>query len=190
MLVSESSESSRCALTHDLVRQWPPRMRPHSRWRLWQLPRASKSIEMRQASGEGIDDIINALDNVNGRSTWTCDACTSRNHSPYWKTMDYGITRSSWETGTNVHSSLFSAQYWALSNVGLLRIWGSLLEKTPNEVNSFMYNPAEYAAAMRKAGDAQARELLERVRECLTEVLHSPLNSTICYWLSSSFFSS
>ena len=30
-----------------------------------------------------------------------------------------------------------------------------------------MSNPAEYAAAMRKAGDAQARELLERVRECL-----------------------
>ena len=72
-----------------------------------------------------------------------------------------------------------------------------------------MYDPAEYAAAMRKAGDAQARELLERVRECLdkerfdrrlhslgkTEVryislLHAPMNSTICYWLSSSFFSS
>jgi ubiquitin-activating enzyme E1 len=42
-----------------------------------------------------------------------------------------------------------------------------LLEKTPNEVNSFISNPAQYAAAMRKAGDAQARELLERVCECL-----------------------
>uniref|UniRef100_A0ACD5YZK1 Uncharacterized protein n=1 Tax=Avena sativa TaxID=4498 RepID=A0ACD5YZK1_AVESA len=42
-----------------------------------------------------------------------------------------------------------------------------LLEKTPNEVNSFLSNPAQYAAAMRKAGDAQARELLERVSECL-----------------------
>ena len=67
MLVSESSESSRCALTHALVRQWPPRMRPHSRWRLWQLPRASKSVEMRRAGGEGLDAVINALDNVNAR---------------------------------------------------------------------------------------------------------------------------
>ena len=44
-----------------------------------------------------------------------------------------------------------------------------LLEKTPNEVNSFLSNPAQYAAAMRKAGDAQARELLERVSECLNK---------------------
>ncbi|RLM86686.1 Ubiquitin-activating enzyme E1 3 [Panicum miliaceum] len=42
-----------------------------------------------------------------------------------------------------------------------------LLEKTPNEVNSFLSNPTQYAAAMKKAGDAQARELLERVSECL-----------------------
>jgi len=42
-----------------------------------------------------------------------------------------------------------------------------LLEKIPNEVNSFLSNPTQYAAAMRKSGDAQARELLERVSECL-----------------------
>jgi len=42
-----------------------------------------------------------------------------------------------------------------------------LLEKTPKEVNSFLSNPAQYAASMKKAGDAQARELLDHVCECL-----------------------
>jgi len=42
-----------------------------------------------------------------------------------------------------------------------------LLEKTPNEVNSFLTNPDGYTAGMRSAGDAQARDQLERVLECL-----------------------
>ena len=42
-----------------------------------------------------------------------------------------------------------------------------LLEKTPAEANSFLMKPEEYKAAMKSAGDAQSRELLERFVECL-----------------------
>ncbi|KAK8954605.1 Ubiquitin-activating enzyme E1 3 [Platanthera zijinensis] len=42
-----------------------------------------------------------------------------------------------------------------------------ILGKTPNEVNKFLSNPAEYASMMRNAGDAQARDLLECVFDCL-----------------------
>ena len=42
-----------------------------------------------------------------------------------------------------------------------------LLEKTPAEANAFLSKPQEYKNAMKSAGDAQARELLERVVECL-----------------------
>ncbi|KAG6678010.1 hypothetical protein I3842_14G058600 [Carya illinoinensis] len=42
-----------------------------------------------------------------------------------------------------------------------------LLEKTPAEVNAYLSNPSEYCTAMINAGDAQARDNLERVLECL-----------------------
>jgi ubiquitin-activating enzyme E1 len=42
-----------------------------------------------------------------------------------------------------------------------------LLEKTPAEVNAFLSKPIEYTAAMSNAGDAQARDTLERILECL-----------------------
>jgi hypothetical protein len=42
-----------------------------------------------------------------------------------------------------------------------------LLEKTPAEVNTYLSNPSEYTNAMRNAGDAQARDNLERVLDCL-----------------------
>ena len=42
-----------------------------------------------------------------------------------------------------------------------------LLEKTPAEVNAYLSNPGEYTSSMIKAGDAQARDNLERVLECL-----------------------
>jgi ubiquitin-activating enzyme E1 len=42
-----------------------------------------------------------------------------------------------------------------------------LLEKTPTEVNAFLSNPTTYVSAARTAGDAQARDQLERVIECL-----------------------
>uniref|UniRef100_A0A453IAG6 Ubiquitin-activating enzyme E1 C-terminal domain-containing protein n=1 Tax=Aegilops tauschii subsp. strangulata TaxID=200361 RepID=A0A453IAG6_AEGTS len=82
-------------------------------------------------------------------------------------TENYGASRDPPEKQApmcTVHSFPHNIDHcltWARSE------FEGLLEKTPNEVNSFMSNPAEYAAAMRKAGDAQARELLERVRECL-----------------------
>ncbi|KAL0347511.1 UNVERIFIED_CONTAM: Ubiquitin-activating enzyme E1 1 [Sesamum calycinum] len=42
-----------------------------------------------------------------------------------------------------------------------------LLEKTPTEVNAYLSNPSEYISSMKNAGDAQARDTLERVIECL-----------------------
>jgi hypothetical protein len=73
-----------------------------------------------------------------------------------------------------------------------------LLDKTPNEVNSFLSNPTRYAAAMKKAGDAQARELLERVCECLEKErcerfedcitwarLKYDLSPQVCYFMNS-----
>lgn len=42
-----------------------------------------------------------------------------------------------------------------------------LLEKTPAEANAFLVDPAKYKAAVRQAGDAQARESLEKVVESL-----------------------
>lgn len=42
-----------------------------------------------------------------------------------------------------------------------------LLEKTPTEANAFLMKSEEYKTAMKSAGDARARELLEHVVECL-----------------------
>jgi ubiquitin-activating enzyme E1 len=41
------------------------------------------------------------------------------------------------------------------------------VEKTPAEVNAYLSNPVEYTNAMNKAGDAQSRDTLEHVLECL-----------------------
>lgn len=49
----------------------------------------------------------------------------------------------------------------------LIALHLGLLEKTPAEANAFLAKPEEYKSAMKSAGDAQARELLERVVECL-----------------------
>lgn len=46
-------------------------------------------------------------------------------------------------------------------------LFSGLLEKSPAEANAFLSNPEEYKKAMRSAGDAQARERLEQVAECL-----------------------
>ncbi|KAH0849533.1 hypothetical protein HID58_096310 [Brassica napus] len=42
-----------------------------------------------------------------------------------------------------------------------------LLEKTPAEVNAYLSSPVEYTNSMMSAGDAQARDTLERIVECL-----------------------
>ncbi|CAL5060894.1 unnamed protein product [Urochloa decumbens] len=131
---------------------------------------------------DGLDVVINALDNVNARmymdmrclyfqkpllESGTLGAkCNTQMVIPHL-TENYGASRDPPEKQApmcTVHSFPHSIDHcltWARSE------FEGLLEKTPNEVNSFLSNPAQYAAAMRKAGDAQARELLERVSECL-----------------------
>uniref|UniRef100_A0A0E0I622 E1 ubiquitin-activating enzyme n=1 Tax=Oryza nivara TaxID=4536 RepID=A0A0E0I622_ORYNI len=131
---------------------------------------------------EGLDVVINALDNVNARmymdmrclyfqkallESGTLGAkCNTQMVIPHL-TENYGASRDPPEKQApmcTVHSFPHNIDHcltWARSE------FEGFLEKTPGEVNSFLSNPAQYAAAMRKAGDAQARELLERVSECL-----------------------
>ena len=131
---------------------------------------------------DGLDVVINALDNVNARmymdmrclyfqkpllESGTLGAkCNTQMVIPHL-TENYGASRDPPEKQApmcTVHSFPHNIDHcltWARSE------FEGLLEKIPNEVNSFLSNPTQYAAAMRKAGDAQARELLERVSECL-----------------------
>ncbi|GJN10598.1 hypothetical protein PR202_ga28705 [Eleusine coracana subsp. coracana] len=131
---------------------------------------------------EGLDVVINALDNVTARmymdmrclyfqkpllESGTLGAkCNTQMVIPHL-TENYGASRDPPEKQApmcTVHSFPHNIDHcltWARSE------FEGLLEKTPNEVNSFLSDPGKYAAAMRKAGDAQARELLERVSECL-----------------------
>ncbi|XP_006658172.2 ubiquitin-activating enzyme E1 3-like isoform X1 [Oryza brachyantha] len=133
---------------------------------------------------EGLDVVINALDNVNARmymdmrclyfqkallESGTLGAkCNTQMVIPHL-TENYGASRDPPEKQApmcTVHSFPHNIDHcltWARSE------FEGLLEKTPGEVNSFLSNPAQYAAAMKKAGDAQARELLERVSECLSK---------------------
>jgi ubiquitin-activating enzyme E1 len=131
---------------------------------------------------EGLDVVINALDNVTARiymdmrclyfqkpllESRTLGAkCNTQMVIPHL-TENYGASRDPPEKQApmcTVHSFPHNIDHcltWARSE------FEGLLEKTPNEVNSFLSNPAQYAVAMRKAGDTQARELLECVSECL-----------------------
>ncbi|KAG8063770.1 hypothetical protein GUJ93_ZPchr0003g18187 [Zizania palustris] len=131
---------------------------------------------------EGLDVVVNALDNVNARmymdmrclyfqkplleSGMLGPKCNTQMVIPHL-TENYGASRDPPEkqapmcTVNSFPHNIDHCLTWARSE------FDGLLGKTPNEVNSFMSNPAQYAAAMRKAGDAQARELLERVCECL-----------------------
>ena len=42
-----------------------------------------------------------------------------------------------------------------------------MFEKSPGEANAYLAKPEEYATAARQAGDAAARENLEKAAECL-----------------------
>uniref|UniRef100_A0ACD5XJJ0 Uncharacterized protein n=1 Tax=Avena sativa TaxID=4498 RepID=A0ACD5XJJ0_AVESA len=131
---------------------------------------------------EGLDVVINALDNVNSRMYMDMRCLyfqkpllESGTSGPKFNTQmviphlteNYGASRDPPEKQApmcTVHSFPHNIDHcltWARSE------FEGLLDKIPSEVNSFISNPAEYAAAVRKAGDAQARELLERVCECL-----------------------
>lgn len=82
-------------------------------------------------------------------------------------TENYGASRDPPEKQApmcTVHSFPHNIDHcltWARSE------FEGLLEKTPAEVNAYLSNPGEYASSMRNAGDAQARDTLERVLECL-----------------------
>lgn len=131
---------------------------------------------------ENLDVVINALDNVNARlyvdqrclyfqkpllESGTLGAkCNTQVVIPHL-TENYGASRDPPEKQApmcTVHSFPHNIDHcltWARSE------FEGLLEKTPAEVNAFLSNPDEYISAMRNAGDAQARDTLERVLECL-----------------------
>ncbi|KAK4274841.1 hypothetical protein QN277_018011 [Acacia crassicarpa] len=131
---------------------------------------------------ENLSVVINALDNVNARlyvdqrclyfqkpllESGTLGAkCNTQMVIPHL-TENYGASRDPPEKQApmcTVHSFPHNIDHcltWARSE------FEGLLEKTPAEVNLFLSNPSEYTNAMRNAGDAQARDNLERVLECL-----------------------
>ncbi|KAG0458597.1 hypothetical protein HPP92_023754 [Vanilla planifolia] len=131
---------------------------------------------------ESLDVVINALDNVTARmymdgrclyfqkplleSGTLGTKCNTQMVVPHL-TENYGASRDPPEKQApmcTVHSFPHNIDHcltWARSE------FEGILEKTPNEVNKFLSSPGEYASAMKAAGDAQARDLLERVIECL-----------------------
>ncbi|XP_010937922.1 ubiquitin-activating enzyme E1 1 isoform X2 [Elaeis guineensis] len=131
---------------------------------------------------ESLNIVINALDNVTARlyidgrclyfqkpllESGTLGAkCNTQMVIPHL-TENYGASRDPPEKQApmcTVHSFPHNIDHcltWARSE------FEGLLEKTPNEVNTFLSNPSEYTSALKNAGDAQARDLLERVLECL-----------------------
>ncbi|XP_062086597.1 ubiquitin-activating enzyme E1 1-like [Humulus lupulus] len=131
---------------------------------------------------ENLSVVINALDNVNARlyvdqrclyfqkpllESGTLGAkCNTQMVIPHL-TENYGASRDPPEKQApmcTVHSFPHNIDHcltWARSE------FEGLLEKTPAEVNAYLSNPSEYTASMQNAGDAQARDTLERVLECL-----------------------
>lgn len=131
---------------------------------------------------ENLDVVINALDNVNARlyvdsrcvyfqkplleSGTLGTKCNTQMVIPN-ATENYGASRDPPEKQApmcTLHSFPHNIDHcltWARSE------FEGLLEKTPTEVNSFLSKPDEYKKAMKTAGDAQARELLEHIVEAL-----------------------
>ncbi|MFQ6655974.1 hypothetical protein Gotur_026281 [Gossypium turneri] len=131
---------------------------------------------------ENLTVVINALDNVNARlyvdqrclyfqkpllESGTLGAkCNTQMVIPHL-TENYGASRDPPEKQApmcTVHSFPHNIDHcltWARSE------FEGLLEKTPAEVNAYLSNPVEYKTAQRTAGDAQARDNLERILECL-----------------------
>uniref|UniRef100_A0A7N0VEH5 E1 ubiquitin-activating enzyme n=1 Tax=Kalanchoe fedtschenkoi TaxID=63787 RepID=A0A7N0VEH5_KALFE len=131
---------------------------------------------------ENLTVVVNALDNVNARlyidqrclyfqkpllESGTLGAkCNTQMVIPHL-TENYGASRDPPEKQApmcTVHSFPHNIDHcltWARSE------FEGLLEKTPTEVNAYLSSPTEYSAAMKNAGDAQARDTLERVIECL-----------------------
>ncbi|KAM3216917.1 ubiquitin-activating enzyme E1 1-like [Capsicum annuum] len=131
---------------------------------------------------ENLSVVVNALDNVNARiyidqrclyfqkpllESGTLGAkCNTQMVIPHL-TENYGASRDPPEKQApmcTVHSFPHNIDHcltWARSE------FEGLLEKTPAEVNAYLINPSDYISAMQKAADAQARDTLDRVLECL-----------------------
>ncbi|XWS53372.1 hypothetical protein CRYUN_Cryun11dG0151900 [Craigia yunnanensis] len=131
---------------------------------------------------ENLTVVINALDNVNARlyvdqrclyfqkpllESGTLGAkCNTQMVIPHL-TENYGASRDPPEKQApmcTVHSFPHNIDHcltWARSE------FEGLLEKTPSEVNAYLSNLVEYATSMRNAADAQAKDNLERILECL-----------------------
>ncbi|CAH9073316.1 unnamed protein product [Cuscuta europaea] len=131
---------------------------------------------------ENLSVVVNALDNVNARlyvdqrclyfqkpllESGTLGAkCNTQMVIPHL-TENYGASRDPPERQApmcTVHSFPHNIDHcltWARSE------FEGLLEKTPAEANAYLTNPSEYTSAQTKSGDAQARDNLERVLECL-----------------------
>ncbi|KAG5550650.1 hypothetical protein RHGRI_015561 [Rhododendron griersonianum] len=131
---------------------------------------------------ENLSVVINALDNVDARlyidqrclyfqkpllESGTLGAkCNTQTVIPHL-TENYGASRDPPEKQApmcTVHSFPHNIDHcltWARSE------FEGLLEKTPAEVNAYLTSPSEYTSAMKNAGDAQARDNLEHVLECL-----------------------
>ncbi|KAF5200511.1 Ubiquitin-activating enzyme e1 [Thalictrum thalictroides] len=146
--------------------------------------RASSETEhvFHDAFWENLDVVVNALDNVTARiymdqrclyfqkpllESGTLGAkCNTQMVIPHL-TENYGASRDPPEKQApmcTVHSFPHNIDHcltWARSE------FEGLLEKTPAEVNAYLSNPSEYTSGMKSAGDAQARDNLERVIECL-----------------------
>lgn len=146
--------------------------------------RASPETEnvFNDAFWENLDVVINALDNVKARmyvdsrclyfkkallESGTLGAkCNTQMVIPHL-TENYGASRDPPEKQApmcTLHSFPHNIDHcltWARSE------FEGLLEKTPADVNAYLSNPIEYTSSMEKAGDAQARENLERIIDCL-----------------------
>ncbi|KAI3447815.1 hypothetical protein Pfo_004480 [Paulownia fortunei] len=131
---------------------------------------------------EKLTVVINALDDVNARlyidqrclyfqkallESGTLGAkCNTQMVIPHL-TENYGASMDTLEKQAPICTvHLFPHEIdhcltWARSE------FEDLLEKTPTQVNMYLSDPSEYISAMKNAGDAQARDTLERVLECL-----------------------
>lgn len=131
---------------------------------------------------EGLDLVVNALDNVNARlyvdsrcvyfgkplleSGTLGPKCNTQTVVPRL-TENYGASRDPPEKQApmctlhsfphNIHHCLTYAR----------SEFEGLLEKTPAEANAFLENPLKYLASVKSSSDAAAREQLEKVVEAL-----------------------
>ncbi|XRB18925.1 ubiquitin-activating enzyme E1 [Pseudoscourfieldia marina] len=134
---------------------------------------------------ESLGVVVNALDNVNARlyvdsrcvyyakplleSGTLGMKCNTRMVLPH-KTENYGASRDPPEKQApmcTLHSFPHNIDHcltWARNE------FEGMLEKAPAEANLYLKSPSEYGANAKQAGDAQAREQLERVYESLVTV--------------------